>query len=233
MPERGWKTSTVPVIWATFGIFRLCAIQIISCRDCWPWSNHGYITMFRREGKNQWSGGIAPRPPPSRPKNFGVQKSAGKVLASFFFGIKSASSSLIIFHSAKLSTRSITHVCWCNWRTFWRKNAALREGDQMCLFLHGNAPADRALASQKELAYLGFHCLVHQPYYPDLTPSDYHLFPGLKKKLKDDIFRPTWWSLLPRRPGWKDNIVIFFLSSLRKLEQWAKKCIELRGEYVE
>jgi len=25
----------------------------------------------------------------------------------------------------------------------------------------------------------------------------------------------------------------FFLSSLQKLEQWAKKCIELRGEYVE
>ena len=24
-----------------------------------------------------------------------------------------------------------------------------------------------------------------------------------------------------------------FLSGLRKLEQWAKKCIELRGEYVE
>jgi len=25
----------------------------------------------------------------------------------------------------------------------------------------------------------------------------------------------------------------FFLSVLQKLEQWAKKCIELRGEYVE
>jgi len=25
----------------------------------------------------------------------------------------------------------------------------------------------------------------------------------------------------------------FFLSGLQKLEQWAKKCIELHGEYVE
>jgi len=25
----------------------------------------------------------------------------------------------------------------------------------------------------------------------------------------------------------------FFLSGLQKLEQWAKKCTELRGEYVE
>ena len=40
-------------------------------------------------------------------------------------------------------------------------------------------------------------------------------------------------SLLPWRPGWTDDILNFFLSGLQKLEQWAKKCIELRGEYVE
>jgi len=32
----------------------------------------------------------------------------------WFFGIKTASSSLIIFQRAKLSTRSIIHLCWCN-----------------------------------------------------------------------------------------------------------------------
>jgi len=50
------------------------------------------------------------------------------------------------------------------------------------LFLHHNAPAHRALATQTKLAYLGFQCLDHQFYSPDLVPSDYHLFPGLKKK---------------------------------------------------
>jgi len=39
--------------------------------------------------------------------------------------------------------------------------------------------------------------------------------------------------LLPRRPGWTDRILKFFLSGFQKLDQWAKKCIELRGEYVE
>ena len=33
---------------------------------------------------------------------------------SRFVGIKTASSSLIIFQRVKLSTRSITHLCWCN-----------------------------------------------------------------------------------------------------------------------
>ena len=41
------------------------------------------------------------------------------------------------------------------------------------LFLHDNAPAHRALATQKKLAYLGFQCLDHPPNSPDLAPSDY------------------------------------------------------------
>jgi len=52
------------------------------------------------------------------------------------------------------------------------------------LFLHDNAPAHRALATQNKLAHLGFQCLDHPPYSPGLAPSDYHLFPGLKKQLK-------------------------------------------------
>jgi len=55
---------------------------------------------------------------------------------------------------------------------------------KVVLFLHDNVPAHRALATQKKLAYLGFHFLDHSPYSPDLAPSDYYLFPGLKKKLK-------------------------------------------------
>jgi len=56
------------------------------------------------------------------------------------------------------------------------------------LFLHENAPAYRALATQKKLAYLGFQCLYHPPYSPDLAPSDYHLFCVLKKQLKGRHF---------------------------------------------
>jgi len=54
--------------------------------------------------------------------------------------------------------------------------------------LHDSAPAYRALVTQKKLAYMGFQCLDHQPYSSDLTPSDYHLFPGLKKQLKGRHF---------------------------------------------
>jgi len=55
-------------------------------------------------------------------------------------------------------------------------------------FLHDNAPAHWALATQKKLAYLGFQCLEHPPYSLDLAPSDYHLLPGLKKQLTGHKF---------------------------------------------
>jgi len=59
---------------------------------------------------------------------------------------------------------------------------------KVVLFLHNNARAHRALSTQKKLAYLGFQCLDHPPYFPDLAPSYYHLFPGLKKQLKGRHF---------------------------------------------
>ena len=115
--------SRVSNFWNFFG-----AIQMISSHDWWPWTKPGYISMTRRQSNNQWSGGIAAHPVP---KKFRVEKYAGKVLASIFFGIEAASYS-IIFQRAKLSMRSITHFCWCNWRTFWRKNAAGRSPNGSC-----------------------------------------------------------------------------------------------------
>jgi hypothetical protein len=52
------------------------------------------------------------------------------------------------------------------------------------LFLHDSTPAHQALATQKKMAYLGFHYLDHSPCPLDLALSDYHLLPGLKKELK-------------------------------------------------
>jgi histone-lysine N-methyltransferase SETMAR len=49
--------------------------------------------------------------------------------------------------------------------------------------------AHRALATQMKRAYLGFQCLDHPPYSPDLAPSDYHLFPRLKKTIEREVGR--------------------------------------------
>ena len=104
----------------------------------------------------------------------------------------------------------------------------------MKLFFHDNAPAHRALATQKKLPYLGFQCLDHPPYSSDLAPSDYHLFPGLKKKqLKGRHFSYDAEVIAAAETWLNGQHSEYFVSGLQKLEQRAKKFIELRGECVE
>jgi len=91
MPERGSKTSKVPVVWATLDFFG--AIQMISCRDWCPWTKPGYITVTPRESNNQWSGGIAAH---LAPKNSEC-KDPLENFSPRFFGIKAVSSSFVIF----------------------------------------------------------------------------------------------------------------------------------------
>jgi len=143
-----------------------------------------------------------------RPKTFRVQKSAGKVLASIFLDNDDI---LFIDYFPKDQTINAEYYL----SLLVQLKDILREERRGLvtngvLFLHDNAPTHWALATQKKLAYLGFHFLDHPPYSPDLAPSDYHLFPGLKKQLKGRHFHPTRRSLLQRRPGWTDNLLNFF-----------------------
>jgi len=71
-----------------------------------PWFYH-YDPETKQQSMEWWHSGSP------HPKKFRVQKSAGKFLASFF-GMKTVSSSLIIFQKAKLSTRNVACLCWCN-----------------------------------------------------------------------------------------------------------------------
>ena len=100
------------------------------------------------------------------------------------------------------------------------------------LFLYDNNPDHRALGTQTKVAYWASSVLIIHNIlriWPRRTTT---CLMDLKKNSKIAIFFPTRKSLLPRRPGWTDKLLIFF-SGLQRLEQRAKKCIELRGEYVE
>ena len=83
------------------------------------------------------------------------------------------------------------------------------------VFLHDNAPAHGALATQKKLAYLGFQCLDHPPYAPDLAPSDHHLFPGLKKQLKGRHFSSDM-EVIAAAETWLDGQTSEFFERLPK-----------------
>ena len=186
--------------WNFFGV-----TQMISCRNL-------VISPWPRDKANQqsmewWHSGSP------RPKEFREQKFAGKVLASIF-GIKTTPSSLIIFQRAKLSTRSITHLSWCNWRTFGRKNAAgkLTRGSSSCTTtprLTGHLQPRRNWHTWVSIVLITNTILRIWPRRTTACSLDW------KSNWNFAIFRPTRRSLLPRRPGWTDNLLIFFLVACR------------------
>ena len=112
-----------------------------------------------------------------------MQKSVGKVLALIFWD---QASILLIDYLPKDQTINVEYYS----SLLVQLKEILKEKrrgkvTKGVLFLHDNAPAHRALATQKKLAYL---YLDHPPYSPDLAPSDSHLFPGLKKQFKGRHF---------------------------------------------
>ena len=154
------------------------------------------------------------------PKKFWVQKYAGKLFASIFWDQDGI---LLTDYLPKGQTINAEYYSslLVQLKDILKEN---RRGKvtKVVLFLHDNTPAYRALATQKKLAYLGFQRLDHPPYSPDLAPSDYHLFAGLKKLLKVCHFSSHAEVTAAAETFW------FFLSGLQKLKQRAKKCTELR-----
>ena len=147
-------------------------------------SDHGrnlVILLWPRD-KATMNGVVAQRLTPPCSKKFRVQKSTGRVLASIFWDQDGI---LLIDYLPKGQTINAEYYS----SLLVQLKDILKEKcrgkvTKRVLFLHDNALSHRALATQKKLAYMGFHCPDHPPYSPDLAPSDYHLFPGLKKQLK-------------------------------------------------
>ena len=98
----------------------------------------------------EWRHSCSPRP---APRNSECKYSLGKFSPRFFFGIKTASSSFIIFQGAILSARRIAHLCWCNWRIFWRKTP--REVHQGCLVLARQCPVSLGTCNPEETGLPG------------------------------------------------------------------------------
>jgi len=206
MPERGSKTSTVPIVWAIFGILSARSKWFPVRRDWWPWKKPGYITMTRKQSNNQWSGGIAAHP---APKNSECKNPLESSRLSRFFEIKTASSSFIIFQRAKLSTRRIIYLCWCNWRTYWRRNAAGSSPGGSCSCttmprLTGHLQPRRNWPAWASVVLITHPILRIWSRRTTTCSLDW------RKNWKVAFFSPTLRSLLPRRPDRTDNLLIFF-----------------------
>jgi hypothetical protein len=86
-------------------------------------------------------------------------------------GIKTASSSLIIFQRAKTINAEYYPSLLVQLKDILKEKCRGKVTKGF-LFLHYNALSHRALATLKKLAYLGFQYLDHQPYSLDLASLD-------------------------------------------------------------
>ena len=101
------------------------------------------------------------------------------------------------------------------------------------LFHQDNAPAHSSMLAMATIRDCGFQLVPHPPYSPDLAPSDFHLFPNLKKDLAgqryttDEEVIDAFDSYLEDQP--KD----FYCSGIEALRHRWKKCVDLQGDNVE
>ena len=228
-PRNAWmriKNVNGASVWAKFGIFsapsKWFPVAIGDLEETW-------LSQYDPATKQQsveWRHIGSPRP-----KKFRVRKSAGKVLASILLGIKTASSSLIIFQRTKLSTWSITHLCWCNWRTFWRRNTAGMSPSGSCICT--TMPGSPGTCNPEETGLPELPLSWSPTLFSGSGPDGLQPIPWTERTIELSPFFVRRGGHSCRRDVAVRTIFWFFLSVLQKLEQRAKKYIELRGEYVE
>jgi len=183
--------------------------------------------MTRRQSNNKRSGGIAGHP---APKNSECKNSLQK-FSPRLFEINTASSSLIIFQRAKLWTRSITYLCWCSWRTFWRKNAAGISPRVSCSCttmprLTGHLQPRRNWPTWASSILITHPFLRIWPRRTTTCSLDW------KSNWKVSIYHPTRSSSLSRRPGWTDNVLNFFWVACRIWSNGLRSVLSLVGNML-
>ena len=81
--------------------------------------------------------------------------------------------------------------------------------------------------------YCGFELIDHPPYSPDLAPSDYFLFPNLKKHLAGKRYESDDDVIFAVEDFFEGQEENFYATGIQALQQRWKKCVDRRGDYVE
>ena len=99
------------------------------------------------------------------------------------------------------------------------------------LYHHDNAHT--SLKEMAKLEQLRFELVAHPPYSPDLVPSDYYLFPNLKRWLQGKRFTSNEEVIAETEAYFEGLDVSYYRKSIEMLENRYTKCIALEGNYVD
>jgi len=188
------------------------------------WVHHH--TPESKQQSKQWK--RQGSPPPKKAK---ALLSAKKVMASVFWDCKGV---IMVDYLAKGETISSAYYCTLL-RRLREEIKSKRHGmlSKKVLLHQDNARVHTSTQSLAEIHNCGFELLPHPPYSPDLAPSDFHLFPNLKKYLGGRRFSTNEEVEMVVTEYFEGLEESYFKSGIMALETRWKKCIELQGDYVE
>jgi len=199
------------------------AIRVIPCGDLWPWTKPVYA-MIRRQRKKcvEWQHSRSLRHKISEYKNtlknsrlssLGSRRHPPQWLAS-----KGPNSQLRVL---SISGGAIEG---------YFEGKSPQEINQVCLVLARQCSGIPGTCNPEDSGLPTHPMSWSLTLFSGSGPVGLPHVPWTEIHLKIRHFSPTRMSLLPRKPAWKYS---FFLSALHKWAQRAKKCISLRGDYID
>jgi len=105
--------------------------------------------------------------------------------------------------------------------------------DDGVFLLHDNAPSHTSKVCKSAISDLGFVEISHPPYSPDLAPSDYFLFPHLKKFLRKKSYSSDEEVEKLTKRWLTKQSESFYSEGISNLRYRWDKCVKVKGEYVE
>ena len=116
-----------------------------------------------------------------------------------------------------MSQGSIKPNYWADSTPNFKKTAQLTK--KKMLFHHDNTPAHTSAVATAKLVELCYELLPHPPYFPDLSPCDFFLFPNLKKSLAGKKFQWNEEVIAATEAYFADFQKTCFSDGLKKLGQ--------------
>ncbi|UYV67987.1 hypothetical protein LAZ67_5002717, partial [Cordylochernes scorpioides] len=168
------------------------------------------------------------KPEESAPKKAKVTISAGKVMAIVFWDCKGV---LLVDYLPPNITANAARYC----EDLTKLRAAIKRKSpcllsRKVLLAHDNARPHAARTTQTLLEKFKWEIFTHPPYYPDLSPSDFHLFPALKLHLGGKHFAMVDDEVQAEANHWlRRQDTAWYNSGIKKMLQRYQKCLDRNG----
>ena len=187
-----------------------------------------WVHYYEPENKAQSRQWVGPGSP--RPKKFKTQLSTGKVMATVFWDARGV---IMLDFLPRRST--ITGVYNANLLDQLR--TAIRETgrgklSKGVLLQKDNARVHTCKVAMDAVERNGYELIPLPAYSSDLAPSDFFLFPNLKKDIRGLHFRSDEEVVTAVEEWVNGKDPNFFSSGLTALEHRWSKCITLEGNYI-